>query len=141
MKTERQVIGRIQTVSFPRLGIHGIQAKIDTGAYTGAIHCHNISVLTHNDQAVLEFYLLDPGHPEYNNKCLRFKKFARRTIKNSFGESEQRYVITTTILIGNRRIKAHFSLTDRGSMKYPVLIGRRLLKNRFLVDVSQEDVL
>ena len=123
-------------MSFPRLGIRMIEAKIDTGAFTGALHCHHISLVTIRGTKVLQFYLLDPGHPEYSEKRIRFKKFEIRKIKNSFGETEERFVIKTTIQIGDRRIKAHFSLTDRGSMKYPVLIGRRLLKNRYWVDVS-----
>jgi hypothetical protein len=141
MKSDIQIIGRTQHVSFPRLGIRMIEAKIDTGAFTGALHCHHISLVTIKGTKVLQFYLLDPGHPEYSEKRIRFKKFEIRKIKNSFGETEERFVIKTTIQIGDRRIKAHFSLTDRGSMKYPVLIGRRLLKNRYWVDVSCRQLL
>lgn len=49
---------------------------------------------------------------------------------------EERYVITTDILIFNKRIKTEFSLSDRSTMKYPILLGRKLLAKRFVVDVA-----
>src|SRR6218665_96552 len=67
---------------------------------------------------------------------LQFDHYFRKEIKNSFGETENRYIIKTIVKIGRKRIKSVISLTDRGTMRYPVLIGRKLLKNRFIVDVS-----
>lgn len=80
--------------------------------------------------------LLDPSHPEYRDKEIHFKNYTTRTIKNSFGDTEERYIIRTAVKIKGRRIKTSVTLTDRGNMKYPMLIGRRLLKNKFVVDVS-----
>ena len=51
------------------------------------------------------------------------------------------FQLSTPIKIGRKRIMATISLTDRGGMKYPVLIGRKLLTNRFLVNVSQVNLL
>lgn len=126
-------VGRRETVDFPDLGLFGLTAKIDTGANTTALHCHHVRI--END--VLYFRLLDETHPEYQDREHRFEKFEQKTIKSSFGESELRYIIRTKIRIGSRTIRGIVSLTDRANMKYPVLIGRRLLKNRFLVDVSK----
>ena len=126
-------VGRRETVDFPDLGLFGLTAKIDTGANTTALHCSHVRV----ENGVLHFRLLDETHPEYHNKEHRFEKYEQKTIKSSFGESELRYIIRTKITIGKRTIRGIVSLTDRANMKYPVLIGRRLLKNRFLVDVSQ----
>ncbi len=85
---------------------------------------------------VLYFKLLDPTHPDYNEQEQLFSDYFQKEIKNSFGEVEKRYMIKTTVKIGSKRIKSVISLTDRGTMRYPVLIGRKLLKNRFIVDVS-----
>lgn len=49
---------------------------------------------------------------------------------------EERYVIKTIIQMGRKKIKTSISLTDRASMRYPVLVGRRLLKGKFIVDVN-----
>lgn len=126
-------VGRRETVDFPELGLFGLTAKIDTGANTTALHCHHVRV----DNGVLYFRLLDETHPEYQDREHRFEKFEQKTIKSSFGESELRYIIRTKITLGSRTLRGIVSLTDRANMKYPVLIGRRLLKNRFLVDVSK----
>jgi hypothetical protein len=65
-----------------------------------------------------------------------FSEYSRKKIKNSSGEMEERYVIKTIIQIGRKKINTTISLTDRGNMRYPVLIGRRLLKGKFLIDVN-----
>jgi hypothetical protein len=129
---QKQTIGRREVIDFPSLGLYGIVAKVDTGAYTTALHCHDIR----EEKGVLYFKLLDPSHPEYNEQEQKFTEFFQKEIKNSFGEIEKRYIIKTIIKIGRKRIKSVISLTHRGNMRYPVLIGRKLLKNRFIVDVS-----
>lgn len=132
MAKEKLTIGRRETIDFPELGLFGITAKVDTGAYTTALHCHDIR----EEKGVLYFKLLDPTHPDYSAKELSYKNYFQKEIKNSFGESEKRYIIKTIVRIGKKRINSVISLTDRGTMRYPVLIGRKLLKNRFIVDVS-----
>ncbi len=130
---EKKIIGRREIVDFPELGLFNITAKIDTGAYTAVLHCHTIRVINN----VLHFKLLDPTHPEYENKEITFKTFYQKDIKNSFGEIEKRFIIKTKVRIAKRAILSLISLTDRGEMRYPVLIGRRLLKKKFIVDVSE----
>jgi hypothetical protein len=88
------------------------------------------------ENGVLYFQLLDESHPEYDDREHRFEHFEEKLIRNSFGQSELRYVVRTHIVIGKRKIRSIISLADRAQMRYPVLIGRRFLKNRFNVDVS-----
>jgi hypothetical protein len=64
------------------------------------------------------------------------KNFKEKKIKSSFGQIEERFVIKTKIKLFDRVIRAEFSLSDRTEMKYPILLGRKLLRNRFIVDVS-----
>jgi hypothetical protein len=128
----KQIIGKKEPVDFPELGIIGIYAKIDTGAYSNTLHCHDIHVKENN----LYFKVLDPSHPVFSRKEHCFSDFSQKKIKNSFGEVEKRYMIKTKIKIAGRVIKSIISLTDRATMRYPVLIGRRLLRNKFVVDVS-----
>ena len=53
---QKQTIGRREVIDFPSLGLYGIVAKVDTGAYTTALHCHDIR----EEEGVLYFKLLDP---------------------------------------------------------------------------------
>ena len=140
-KPLKKVIGRREMVSFPELNIEEIEAKVDTGAYTSAIHCSDIHEETKPDGTrVIALDLLDPSHPQYNHKKLEFTEYDLREIKNSFGDVQERYVIKTKIQLFDEIIEAEFSLSDRSDMKYPVLIGRKLLQRRFIVDVARKNV-
>jgi hypothetical protein len=142
MSTRKLItIGRREKISFPELKLFNIVAKVDTGAYTAALHCKEIELEESTSGSVLQFKLLDETHPEYNKIVFSFTTFGKRKIKNSSGVFESRYTIKTPIKIGRKKIVATISLTDRGGMKYPVLIGRKLLNKRFLVDVSQTNML
>jgi hypothetical protein len=132
-KRSKNLIGRREQVDFPDLGLHNITAKIDTGAYTSALNCHDIRVV----DGILYFKVLDPGHGQEDHKT---KLFSQKDIRNSFGESETRSLIKTRLKMGRRTILLTLSLTNRGTMRYPVLIGRRFLKNRYVVDVSQRNL-
>ena len=84
--------------------------------------------------------LLDEEHPEFTGMKFYFEEFEDRDIKNSFGEVERRFVITTGLRIFNEEIITEFSLSNRGSLKFPVLIGRKILSNRFLIDISKKNL-
>jgi hypothetical protein len=134
MKTieDKIIIGRREEVDFPVLGLFGITAKIDTGAYTSSLHCYDIR----EEKGVLYFKLLNAPQAEFKVQDQKFTDYSQKNIKNSFGEIEKRYIIKTSITIGGKHLKTLISLTDRGTMRYPVLIGRKLLRKRFIVDVS-----
>jgi hypothetical protein len=129
---EKLIIGRREHISLPELGITTITAKIDTGAYTSALYCHEVR----EENGVLIFRLLHPSFPGYDPKEHRFAEYGQKKIKNSFGIIETRFTIKTLVKIGKRQINSVFSLTDRSDMRYPVLIGRKILKNRFIIDVA-----
>lgn len=130
------ILGRCERVDLPLLGLSGIHAKVDTGAYNCSLHCCKAEI----KNGVLEVILLDEQHPDYTGKVFTFKKFDRREIKNSFGEAEMRFIIKTRIRLGDRLIRAEFSLSNRGNLKFPVLLGRKILRDRFLIDVTQKDI-
>lgn len=127
-----RIIGRREFIDFPELGISGIEAKIDTGAYTSSLHVEKIELRIENDVLVLCVSLDAEGERE-----LKFENFDRKTIKNSFGEMEERYVVKTIFHIGRRSVRSIISFSNRDNMRFPVLIGRRLLKGKFLIDVKK----
>lgn len=131
-KTKLKLIGRREFVDFPALGLYNVEAKVDTGAYTSSIHVENITINYENSKPILYFTI-----EQETVKTFAFELYSRKWIKNSFGEMEERYVIKTLIKIGRKRINCTISLSNRDNMRYPVLIGRRLLKAKFLIDVNQ----
>lgn len=126
-----KIIGRREFIDFPLLNLSGLEAKVDTGAYTSSLHCENIYVNVENDKPILYLTLEQDQRIPH-----RFEEFNTKKIKNSFGEMEERFVITTNIKIGKKNIRSTISLSNRDTMRYPVLIGRRILKGKFLIDVS-----
>ena len=131
-----QILGRSDRVDLPDLKLENIHAKIDTGAYTSSLHCLRAEVVN----GVLEFVLLDEEHPEFTGIIYRFSRFKQREIKNSFGEAELRYVIKTKVRLFDHLIRAEFSLSNRGNLRFPVLLGRKTLRRRFLIDVTKKDL-
>ncbi|MCB2409647.1 ATP-dependent zinc protease family protein [Hymenobacter lucidus] len=141
-RVPKRVVGRRELVDFPEFNIQGVEAKVDTGAYTGAIHCSNIHVEHLPDgRDILRVQLLDDTHPNFNGRPMYFASFTLRDIKSSNGDVQERYVIQTTIRLFNEDFQTEFSLSDRSDMRYPVLIGRLLLRRgRFVVDVARRNL-
>ena len=131
-----QILGRYDRVDLPELGLSNIHAKIDTGAYTSSLHCKKAEIV----DGKLEFVLLDQEHPEFTGMKFVFSEFEKRDIRNSFGEVEKRFVIVTSLTIFEEVLTTEFSLSNRGSLKFPILIGRKILRNRFLIDVTKKNV-
>ena len=131
-----QILGRSDRVDLPGLGLYNIHEKIDTGAYTSSLHCSRAEVV----DGQLEFVLLDDEHPEFTGLKFVFKEFTEREIKNSFGVAEKRYIIHTTVKIFDDEIMAEFSLGDRDAMRFPILLGRKILRDRFLIDVRKKNL-
>jgi glutathione synthase/RimK-type ligase-like ATP-grasp enzyme len=137
MQLHKDTIGTTERISFPKLHIFDVPAKIDTGADSSALWATDIQEAT---SGYLRFVAFGQGSRFYTGKSITTKTFRRVLVKNSFGVIESRYKARLTIQIGDRKIRAWFTLADRAGMKYPVLLGRRLLKNKFVVDVSKKQV-
>ncbi|MBC8082795.1 MAG: ATP-dependent zinc protease [Hymenobacter sp.] len=145
MKKQRipkRMVGRRELVDFPKFQLRGVEAKVDTGAYTSAIHCSSIKVVAGPDgRPRLRVLLLDPSHPNFDGTLMEFAEFSLRDIKSSNGEVQERYVIRAALRIFGEDFDTEFSLSDRSDMRYPVLLGRLLLRQgRFVVDVARRNL-
>lgn len=129
-----KTLGSFEPVIFPEFAKIGqIMAKIDTGAYTGSLHCTKIREIETKEGKILYFSPFD--HPETE---IAVTDFVVRYVRSSNGENQSRYFINTSINIHRETYPIVLSLADRSEMKWPVLIGRRFLrKNNFLVDVRK----
>lgn len=129
------VIGWRETIDLPQFGLASIPAKIDTGARTSALHATHIE-LVERDGSPLVRFRIDLGHGHETTTC-ETHTVSRRRITSSNGHSEERLVIETELTLGRLSFSAEFSLTDRSDMLHPVLVGRRALGRRFLVDPAR----
>lgn len=135
---EKPIIGRAEEIDVVDLGFFGVPSKIDTGADSSAIWVS--SVVEEEDGLRCVFF--GPGSPFYTGEVVKItSNYTITRIANSFGQKELRYKLKLRIRVKGRLIRATFTLSDRSLKTYPVLLGRRLLNGKFLVDVSQGDVL
>jgi hypothetical protein len=129
---EKIIIGRRDTADFPSFGLSDVPVKVDTGAYTSSIHCDFIDVIEKDGKTNLEIRFFD--HNDLIAKTYYFDKFKEKIVRSSSGEGESRYFIEGEIVLFNKTYKTQFSLTKRRRMKFPVLLGRKLLNKNFIVD-------
>ncbi len=133
---EKKVIGRFDKADFPLLHLEDISIKIDTGAYTSSIHCDNIIIR----DGVLHCTFLDEEHPLYNGKEFTFKDYEVVTVRSSNGQTQERFQVQSSIKLFGKIFKISLSLSARQEMRYPVLIGRKFLTKKIIVDPELKDV-
>ncbi len=133
------VIGRSEVLSFVDYDMADVPAKTDTGAYRSAVHATNI--VLHEDTGLLTFNLIGK-HPVCGAMSTKIetREYSVVTIENSFGHSEERFEVKLRVKLGPKIFKATFTLADRSKKIYPILLGRKLLNNRFLVDTAESSL-
>jgi hypothetical protein len=131
-----RTIGRHTLITLPDFKLVDIPAKIDTGAYSSSIWASNI----HEVDGELKFTLFNKQSSFYTGKEITTKVYKVLTIRNSFGHTELRYKVPLKIKIEDRLMKIQFTLSNRSTNRFPILIGRRTLQSRFVVDVSKAPI-
>lgn len=141
MSQNKVILGSEEWCSFPELGIPTIKARVDSGAKTSALHAVNIAPFIKNETNWVKFDI----NPIQNNQKTVIHCEAplidKRIVKSSSGFREQRYVIQTTIEIGDSKWAIEMTLTNRDSMGFRMLLGREAMSGRILVDPEQQYLL
>lgn len=118
-------------------GRQNVPAKIDTGAESSSIWATDVSV---EKDGTLKFRLFGKSSPFYNGKVIRRKEYRVVVIRSAMGQEQIRYRVRMPVVINGQKIRTLLSLSDRSKNSFPILIGRRTIKGKFLVDVSLPDV-
>jgi hypothetical protein len=138
MKKPVEIIGATDIVDLPDLEWFNVPVRVDSGATTSSIHCSRVRLIKEGNHTALRFYLdAKKGAPQ---QYFSVQDFKETIVRNSSGKEEKRYVIKTHVKLFGRKIRTEFSLANRRKMSYPILLGRKLLKNRFIIDVAQKDL-
>lgn len=132
------IIGRSEALDFVGTEALKVPAKTDTGAYRSAVHASNIEV---GEDGILRFDLLG-GHPVCGPMVHRLEaeEYTKVWVANSTGHREERYEVKLKVKLGPKVFHARFTLADRSKKIYPILLGRKLLNHRFLVDSAKSSL-
>jgi hypothetical protein len=128
------LIGWKEWLTLPDLGIPAIKAKIDTGARTSALHTFSLETFTAEGQLMVRFGI----HPLQKRRNVEVFCEAPvidcRLVKDSGGHVEKRYVIRTSAVLGDVQWAIQATLTNRDGMRFRMLLGRKALEARFIID-------
>ncbi len=134
--TDLLTFGWREWVALPELGIKRIKAKVDTGARTSALHAFDIETFTEDGVERIKFRV----HPRQRNteveKLCTADLVDQRTVTDSGGHAEDRWVISTKLVVGNHNWPIEITLTQRTDMRFRMLLGRKALEQGVLVDSS-----
>lgn len=135
MKSEssKKLIGRAELVDFPEIGIEKVHARIDTGAKTSSLWASQTNII--DDNLVVTIFDGDDAQE------IRFDEFERVAVASSNGHVQHRFKVRLLVKIKGKKIRAWFTLADRSTQVYPVLIGRNVLLGKFVVDVKKGTIL
>ena len=135
----KTTLGIIEAVAFPELGIPDVLAKIDTGAYSGAIHCEFIKEILDEKtgKKVLKVVPIDASR-----EPVIINRYATVHARSSSGHRSKRYIISTKMTVQGETYNVRIGLTKRSLMNVKVLVGRRFIReNEMLVDVTRNQEL
>ena len=139
----KEIIGWRENVDLPDLGLFDQIAKIDTGARTSSMHVDSIEPFSNEAGQMRARIVKKISHAgrttvirDWNVPVHGFKE-----VRSSNGMKETRAIIKTTLKIGDITREVEFTLTNRKLMRYEILIGRRALRGKFLVNPSKSYLL
>jgi predicted deacylase len=137
-------LGWVEIVALPGLGIDRLKAKIDTGARTSALHVMRMRTVDTSAgphrRPILEITVPGGGRGR-RPTVVRATARGYAMVKDTSGRIERRPVIETTLKVGPLHRRITVTLTNRGDMLYPMLVGRTALGPSLVVDPSRRFLL
>lgn len=132
------VIGEIEVVHIPGFSVP-FEARIDTGATTSSLDARDITPFERDGKTWVSFKIVERVRGTEKKYELPVLRVVR--IKRHGYDSGRRYTVPFTFRIGHLTIEREFTLTDRSTFKYPILLGRNAISGLGVVDPSRRNAL
>lgn len=133
----KTIIGWRECLSLPDLGIKAINAKIDTGARTSALHAEEIKIVRRGSRRWVKFTVVPERVGDLKPIRAQAELVEKRKVKSSLGHASLRPVIKTTIQFGDLIWPIEITLVNRDPMGFRMLLGRSAISGNFIVDPSR----
>lgn len=119
-----------------------IKAKLDTGAQTSSMDARNITRIKKNGERWVQYDVMITDPATGKDVRLPFERRVERVLKFKTATGVERSpVVLMDVCLGNKVYREQFSLRDRQTLDYPVLLGRRTLEHLGAVDASKTQTL
>lgn len=134
MSDATATIGWREWVRLPDFCETPVKAKVDTGARTSSLHAYDIAEFEREGHRWVRFSFHPNQRDEETEVGAEARVVDRRMVKPSSGHEELRYVVETRLQINEEAFPIELTLTRRDAMGFRMLVGRRAMRGRFLVD-------
>ena len=134
----RLIVGAVESVKIDPPGIQ-LKARVDSGANTSSLDARDLVVFERDGERWVRFKLRPVNGVESPEVERPVKRFVRVSQTNS-PEADRRPVVEMSIELGGVTDLIDFNLRDRSRMTYPVLLGRKYLRDRALIDISRTNI-
>lgn len=127
------LVGEVETITLTSEELT-YQARIDTGATSSSLDARDISRFERDGKSWIRFKLFveEEQFIDVERPVIRWV----RIFQSGLEEGERRPVVEMTYKFGDIEDTAEFTLTDRSHLEFPALIGRNVMTDRMIVDVS-----
>lgn len=137
-KLKKLRVGRTEWAALPDLSISKIKVKIDTGAWTSALHATDIEPYNTRWGLFVRFKTVPLSRKAV---LCRARVIDQREVTSSTGVGHLRYVIETRVVFSGKTIPIEVTLSNRTNMKYRMLLGRAAMKGKIIVDPNKNELL
>lgn len=133
---DKTVLGALEHVVLDPPGAE-FSARIDSGARTSSVNALNIVEFERDGKPFVKFSIAHPHTGELIEVTRRLRRHVKIKERGD-RDAQRRPVVRMRVTIANISEQIDFTLENRSKFKHQVLIGRNLLNDLAVVDVSKK---